>query len=55
MDLPEVNDMLRDILFTSLFIDVFLRFKHLLSDNVRVEMLIHVYFKVKVKVSLFVT
>ncbi len=47
MDLPEVNDMLRDILFTSCFIDVFLPFKHLLRDNLRVEMFIHVYFTLK--------
>ncbi len=43
-DLPEVNEIIRDILFTSCFIDIFPGVKHRLSDNMRHELFIHVYF-----------
>ncbi len=43
--------MLRDILFTSCFNDVFPRLKHWLSDYMRHEMFIHVYFMLNLEVK----
>ncbi len=49
-DLPKVNELC-DILFTSCFIDVFPQLKHWLSDYVRHDMFIHVYFTLKLVVK----
>ncbi len=43
--------MLREILFTSCFIDIFVLLKHRLSDYMRGEMFIHVYFMLKLEVE----
>ncbi len=50
MRLKLLNELLRDILFTSCFIDAFLRLKHWLSDYIR-HMFFHVYFTLKLVVQ----